>query len=212
MENPALSGFLICRETGAAIVGYNSRPANQRANPATAFSAMVGGGRVAVPPHFLPSVLSTTNRAMFSPIANAAPLPVRRPAKRRHHAAFTLLELLLVLAILVVIGGIALVNFGGAQDQASVNATTTQLNSVKQAIQMYRIHMNTLPDSLDELKDGPSDSAKKAKWTGSIMTTIPTDAWGNDIAYTKKGNTYELRSAGLDGQANTDDDIIVTNE
>ena len=127
-----------------------------------------------------------------------------------HRAAFTLLELLLVLAILVVLGGIVLVNFQGAQSDANVNATTTQLNSLKQSIQYFQIRMNSLPQSLEELKDGPSDAAKKAKWTAPIITTIPKDAWGNDLSYSAKGNTYELRSGGIDGQLNTDDDIIVT--
>ena len=129
-------------------------------------------------------------------------------AKRRR--GFTLLELLLVLAILVVLGGIVLVNFGGAQADANVNATITQLNSLKQAAQLYQIRMNGLPKSLDELKDGPSDSAKKAKWTAPILTTIPDDAWGNPITYTLKGNSYELRSGGLDGQTNTEDDLVVS--
>lgn len=129
-------------------------------------------------------------------------------AKRRR--GFTLLELLLVLAILVVLGGIVLVNFGGAQADANKNATITQLNSLKQGVQLYQIRMNGLPKSLDELKDGPSDSAKKAKWTEPILTTIPDDAWGNPITYTLKGNSYELRSGGLDGQTNTEDDLVVS--
>lgn len=147
--------------------------------------------------------------------------PPQTKGKRRHcgrmranstrRSGFTLLELLLVLAILVVLGGIVLVNFGGAQDEANVKTTMTQLNSLKQAVQFYQIRMNTLPKSLDELKDGPSDSAKKSKWTGPILTEIPTDAWGNTINFTLKGNSYELRSAGLDGQLNTDDDITLTN-
>lgn len=128
---------------------------------------------------------------------------------RPRRAAFTLLELLLVLAILVVLGGIVLVNFTGAQSDANVNATTSQLNALKQSVQYYQIRMNGLPQSLEELKEGPSDAAKKAKWTSPIITEIPKDAWGNEINFSAKGNTYELRSGGIDGQMNTDDDIIV---
>jgi len=142
--------------------------------------------------------------------------PVTRPTGRlvdtrgSRRSGFTLLELLLVLAILVVLGGIVLVNFGGAQDDANVKATQAQLNALKQAIQMYQIRMNTLPKAIDELKDGPNDSAKKAKWTGAIIDTIPDDAWGNPITYTLKGNSFELRSGGLDGQSNTEDDLTVS--
>jgi len=137
----------------------------------------------------------------------------RRPVARCRttaRSAFTLLELLLVLAILVVLGGIVLVNFTGAQTDANKNATTTQLNALKQSVQYFQIRMNSLPQSLEELKDGPSDAAKKAKWTAPIITEIPKDAWGNDINMSVKGNTYEIRSGGIDGQLQTDDDIIVS--
>ncbi len=127
----------------------------------------------------------------------------------RQNAAFTLLELLLVLAILVVIGGIVLPNYIGAQSDANVNSTKTQLHELQQAVQMFQIRMNSLPKSLEELKDGPSDAAKKARWTESIIKEIPKDAWGNEITFTAKGNSYEIRSGGLDGNMNTDDDIIV---
>jgi general secretion pathway protein G len=69
--------------------------------------------------------------------------------------------------------------------------------------------MNGLPESLEALRDGPSDSAKKAKWVAPIINEIPTDAWENQLVYSVNGNTYEIRSGGVDGQVNTDDDIIV---
>lgn len=145
-------------------------------------------------------------------VGKAYPCQIDRiAAYRDKKSGFTLLELLLVLAILVVLGGIVLVNFGGAQADANVNSTITQLNSLKQAVQMYQIRMNSLPKSLDELKEGPSDAAKKAKWTSPIIPNIPSDAWGNEVTYTLNGNTYELRSGGLDGQMNTDDDLTVSN-
>ncbi|MEM1226974.1 MAG: type II secretion system protein GspG [Planctomycetota bacterium] len=129
---------------------------------------------------------------------------------RRHPDGFTLLELLLVLSILVVIGGIVLVNIGGAQKEANVNATTTQLNSLKSNIQMYQIRMNSLPETIEQLRDGPSDSAKSSKWVAPIITEIPMDAWGNSLSYSVNGNEFEIRSGGIDGQINTDDDIVIS--
>jgi general secretion pathway protein G len=127
----------------------------------------------------------------------------------RSRAGFTLLELLLVLAILVVIGGIVTVNLGTASADAKVNATKTQLEMLKNNIQYYQIRLNGLPDTLEALRDGPSDAAQKAKWTGAIIDEIPTDAWENPLEYTVNGNAYEIRSAGIDGQPNTEDDITV---
>ncbi len=137
-------------------------------------------------------------------------LPNRsRRNSSRSRGGFTLLELLLVLAILVVIGGIVTVNIGGAATEAKINATKAQLNGLKNNIQMYQIRMNSLPDTLEALRDGPSDAALKAKWVSPIITEIPTDAWENQLVYTVNGNTYEIRSGGIDGQINTDDDITV---
>lgn len=132
----------------------------------------------------------------------------RRAASARH--GFTLLELLLVLAILVVLGGIVAVNVVGTGQQANFDATTAQLKMLKSNIDMYQIRMNSLPETLEELRDGPSDAAKKAKWVAPIITEVPTDAWGNDLKYTVNGNSYEIRSGGIDGQMSTEDDIVVT--
>ena len=134
--------------------------------------------------------------------------PCRRPRSARH--AFTLLELLLVLAILVVLGGIVAVNVVGTGQAANVDATTAQLKMLKSNIDMYQIRMNSMPESLEALRDGSSDAAKKAKWVAPIITEIPKDAWGNELEFTVNGNSYEIRSGGIDGQMNTEDDIIVT--
>ena len=142
-------------------------------------------------------------------------MPARRiPRKNRmrsgnQRSAFTLLELLLVLAILVVLGGIVAVNVVGVQGGATVDATETQLKMLKQNIEMYQLKMQSLPESLQNLVDGPSDSAKKAKWVAPIIDEVPKDGWGNELKYEVNGNSYEIRSAGLDGQMNSDDDIVV---
>ena len=134
----------------------------------------------------------------------------RRAAKPNNRRGFTLLELLLVLSILVVIGGIVVVNISGAKSDADINATQAQLSSLKNNVVYYKLKMNSLPESLDNLRDGPSDSAKKAKWVDSIIETVPVDAWGNAFDFTAKGNEFEIKSAGLDGQMNTEDDIMVS--
>lgn len=134
----------------------------------------------------------------------------RRGRGRAVRHAFTLLELLLVLAILVVLGGIVAVNVVGTGQAANVDLSMTQLKMLKGNIDIYQLRMNGLPQTLEELRDGPSDAAKKSKWVAPIITEIPKDAWGNEIDYSVNGNTYELRSAGIDGQKNTEDDIVVT--
>lgn len=134
---------------------------------------------------------------------------IARSVSSARRAAFTLLELLLVLAILVVITGIVMVNLGGAQEEAYIGSATTQMRGLKGNIDHFKLRIGTVPESLDELRDGPSDAAKKAKWTAPIVEDIPVDPWTNPYQYTKNGNTFELRCAGPDGQMSTDDDIVV---
>jgi len=131
------------------------------------------------------------------------------PRRTRQRSGFTLLELLLVLAILVVIGGIVGTNILGAKSDADINATQAQLNSLKSNIVYYKLKTNSLPDDLQQLVDGPSDSAKKAQWVEPIIETVPQDAWGNDLDFSTKGNQFEIRSGGIDGEMNTDDDIVL---
>lgn len=135
----------------------------------------------------------------------------RRPTNLKRHArrGFTLLELMLVLAILVVLAGVVGVNIFGAQDEAYTKTTETQLQSLKQSIAAYRIRTSQLPDSLDALVNGPSDAAKKAKFGAPIIEEVPKDAWGNEINFSLNGGKYELRSGGADGQMSTDDDVVV---
>ena len=135
--------------------------------------------------------------------------PAAAPRQSARRLAFTLLELLLVLAILVVIAGIVMVNIGGAQNDANMGATEAQMLGLKRNIDHYKIKVNGIPETLDELRDGPSDASKQAKWRDPIVEEIPVDAWGNEFQYSKNGNKYEIRSNGIDGQSNTEDDIIV---
>jgi general secretion pathway protein G len=150
------------------------------------------------------------------PTPHQSVLPVRpagrRPQARRRatRGGFTLLELLLVLAILVVLGGIVAVNVVGTGQAANVDATTAQLKMLKSNIDMFQIRMNSMPASLEELRDGPSDASKKAKWVAPIITEIPKDAWGNELDFKVNGNSYEIRSPGIDGQMSTEDDIVVS--
>ena len=114
-----------------------------------------------------------------------------------------------MLTIIVIIGGLVAGNLVGLGEDAKADASKAQMQMIKNNIDMYRVRIGGLPDSLESLKDGPSDPNKKAKWTRPIMDPIPKDAWDNDFKYTVQGSSFELRSAGGDGQINTDDDVVV---
>lgn len=131
-----------------------------------------------------------------------------RNRQHRRRRGFTLLELMLVLAILVVLAGVAITNISGTQDDAYQRTTQVTLDNLKNSVRMYRVKVNEMPESLEALVAGPSDPNKKAMFGSPIIDEIPKDGWGNDFTYTLTGNEFEIRSAGKDGQVNTDDDIV----
>lgn len=125
---------------------------------------------------------------------------IQKVAKKAQ-AGFTLVELLLVITILGVLAAVAVQNFGGIGTEARVNATRTTIAAIESAARTYEVRTGKYPDSIDDMlqavgnAEAPLD--KKSK----------NDSWGNAINFRRTGNTFEIRSAGPDGNMNTEDDI-----
>ncbi len=132
-------------------------------------------------------------------------------AHRRSRAAFTLMEVLLVLVILVVLGSLAVGMFTGAQRKANINAAQVQVDSIAHECERYNLDMNMYPPSLDALMTNPG-GAKAADWAGPYLSKdVPLDPWGNQYMYQNPGARHpdkvDVWSYGPDGQNGTQDDI-----
>ncbi len=138
----------------------------------------------------------------------------------RTRAGLTLLELMIVLIILVMLFAIAGPRLLGSQKKADIRLTQTQIGNFESALKMYYADMKSYPateDGLNGLIKAPADETKARKWDSEGYLddeVIPADPWGNAYVYEYLGATEggrdfpRIRSAGPDGQANTDDDII----
>ncbi len=127
-------------------------------------------------------------------------------SQRRNRRAFTLLEVMLVLIILVVIAGFAIRNFSGVLEQANKRAATAQIAQLSSAVKQYQLLMQQLPQSLDALMTAPADLANPGDWT-KLLDKIPSDPWNRPYEYKLNGSTFEIRSVGADGQSGTSDDV-----
>jgi general secretion pathway protein G len=127
----------------------------------------------------------------------------------RRRAAFTLVEMLLVLVILAVLAAIVIPKMAGRSQQAKVTAAVTQIGSFKGALNMFEVDNGFYPNSLDALVNEPSNAQN---WKGPYLEQgIPADPWGNPYIYSYPGknnpNSFDLQSYGPDGRAGGDDDI-----
>ncbi len=121
--------------------------------------------------------------------------------RKLRRAGFTLVELLLVITILGILGTVVVVNFGDLGGRSRKQATLSSIQSIKSAVQAYKIEKDKLPQSLEDLTVGINDDEPLLE-AGSLR-----DAWGQEFEYKVDGKKYTIRSAGPDGQMNTEDDI-----
>lgn len=125
-------------------------------------------------------------------------------------AGFTLIELLLVLVILGILAGIIVPKLIGRSEQAKQAAAKSDLSSLKTEIGMFEIDNGRLPTSeegLQSLVTRPSGDLPNWK---QLMDKIKMDPWGHAYIYRCPGTdgaSFDVLSAGPDGQEGTADDI-----
>jgi len=123
---------------------------------------------------------------------------------RASRAGFTLVEILLVVAILGILASVAVVNMHGHTLKANINACRTSIGAIQTAIDTYDVDNGAYPPSLQALITKGSEN----NWNGPYLRNgLPKDQWGAEFQYTPKDNGYEIRSAGPDGQMGSADDI-----
>jgi len=132
----------------------------------------------------------------------------------RRRSGFTLLELLLVMAILVILASLSTVAVLNLQSSSQSKAAFAQIKILKTACTMYKLDGNPYPKSLDNLVTMPP-GMNSATWGGPYLdgNSIPLDPWQNPYKYSANDAAQEvyISSAGKDGQHGTSDDIPGTN-
>lgn len=138
----------------------------------------------------------------------------RRVRRRRRPGGFTLMEVLLVMAILVIIGSIATVSYVGIQNRTKRNNAKVQINALETAVGTYTMTFGDPPNSLDELINGPTDATKAKDFEkGEIWPKdeIPLDPWGNKYQMNVgQNNQVLIYSIGKNGQdeGGKGDDVV----
>jgi general secretion pathway protein G len=139
---------------------------------------------------------------------------MKRFAKRRR-SGFTLLELMLVMAILVIMAGMVGFAVLNMQQNANRDLALTQINTLRQACTQFRLNNGRFPATLDDLVILPAGKSQN-QWRGPYLEAkgsgqpqVPVDPWGNPYTYQPDDANQRvvIGSAGADGQQGTADDI-----
>lgn len=130
--------------------------------------------------------------------------------QRAAHAAFTMVEMLLVLVILATLAALVVPRLAGRSQQARITAAKADIQNISTAIDAFEIDNGFYPQSLEDLIVQPPNAPN---WRGPYLrrSTIPKDPWGNEYIYQYPGrynpDGYDLMSMGPDGRVGGGDDI-----
>jgi general secretion pathway protein G len=133
---------------------------------------------------------------------------------RQRVSGFTLVELLVVLAILgmlaALVGPQVLNQLGGAKSKSA----TIQIRDFEQALELYKLDVGRFPRSGEGLEALVRQPSGAKGWNGPFLKKdeLPMDPWGNPYEYRVSGSRIEIISYGADGRAGgSDEDADVSN-
>ena len=129
----------------------------------------------------------------------------------RNSRGMTLIEILIVLAIIGTLMATLLPMIGNRFDKSKVGQTKIAMGQVINAINLYYTDCGKYPTSLDGLLKADPECSN---WGPEpYMKKAPKDAWNREFNYTIEGSNYVLKSLGKDGRDGGDGfDKDITND
>lgn len=122
----------------------------------------------------------------------------------RQHG-FTLLELMIVVAIIALLVGVVAPRYFGQLEKSERSAAKAQLHAFARAMDNYRVDTGKYPTQNEGLSALTTRPSANQKWNGPYLQgSAPKDPWGNDYGYEvrrdKNKTIYLIRSKGADGR------------
>lgn len=118
---------------------------------------------------------------------------------------FTLIEIMVVVAILGILAALVVPKIMGRPDEARIIAARQDIAAIKQALNLYRldnVRYPTTEQGLLALVERPTSGPSPANWkAGGYLESLPNDPWGMPYQYLNPGLRGEIDvfSLGADG-------------
>ena len=123
----------------------------------------------------------------------------RKFSPQRLNRGFTLVEILIVLALIGIVAGLAMSNLGEIFGGGKVKAAHTWVNSTGEAyVNSYLAMVGDYPKSLSDLKNPPNGVPPFVKRASDLQ-----DPWGKNYTYqypgTRNTGSFDLSTTAPDG-------------
>jgi general secretion pathway protein G len=142
-----------------------------------------------------------------------------RLAPRRARGGFTLIEMLVVIAIIATLAALVGPSVFRSVGDSKVSAAKSQVELYALALNSYRLDNDDFPTTdqgLDALRTTPASGEPARNWRGPYLSKVITpDPWGRPYLYVSPGRAnpqaFDLYTLGRDGkEGGTGEDADVT--
>ena len=126
--------------------------------------------------------------------------------RQNPEAGFTLIEIMVVIAIIGILATMIVPKIMGRPDEARATAAKQDVGTIVQALKLYRLDIGRYPSSEQGLKalvQRPTLEPVPQNWkTGGYLDSLPKDPWGNLYQYGNPGahGEIDVYSYGADGK------------
>ena len=124
--------------------------------------------------------------------------------KNARQAGFTLIEIMVVVAIIAILGAAVVPKIMQRPDQARVVRAKTDIGNISAALELYKLDNFSYPSTdqgLMALVEKPTGDPEPANWSSGYLKSLNKDPWGRDYIYVSPGENgdYDLISLASDG-------------
>jgi len=116
--------------------------------------------------------------------------------EQRRARGFTLIEIMVVVAILAILAAAVIPRIMDEPDKARVVKAKNDIRAIEAALNLYRLDNYAYPTTdqgLESLISAPSLGPEPANYKeGGYLNKMPKDPWGNEYQYLSPGENGEI--------------------